>query len=64
MNKIIDLKQLPNQSQRERSSRTRESAREVERSLEKEVGRTRVEEEPMGRPQDLRSPATIRVQVP
>ena len=60
MNKIIDLKQLPNQSQRERSSRSRSSAREVRGSEEKEEGRTRVEQEPMGRPQELRPPDTIR----
>jgi len=64
MNKIIDLKQLPNQSQRERSSRTRESAREIERSPEREVGRTRVEQEPMARPQELRTPDTITVKEP
>ena len=62
MNKIIDLKQLPNQSQRERRSRTRESAREVERSPEREEGR--VSEEPMSRPQELRTPDTIRVREP
>lgn len=66
MNKIIDLKQLPNQSQRERrsrTSRTRESAREVEKQ-EREEARTRVSEEPMGRPQELRTPDTIRVREP
>ena len=64
MNKIIDLKQLPNQSQRSRSSRTRESAarREVKESdrLEAE-GRP---QEASGLPQELRTADTIRVEEP
>lgn len=64
MNKIIDLKQLPNQSQRERRSRTRNSAREVKASEEKEEGRTRVEQELTGRPQELRTADIIRVEEP
>jgi hypothetical protein len=66
MNKIIDLKQLPNQSQRERRSRARATREEpFTRSTDKEISRTRVSEELVGRPQELQElDDTIRVREP
>jgi hypothetical protein len=66
MNKIINLKELPNQGQRERRSRARATREEpVTRSTDKEISRTRVSEELVGRPQELQElDDTIRVREP
>jgi hypothetical protein len=67
MNKIINLKELPNQGQRERRSRaraTREEPVAITRSTDKEISRTRAVDESISRPQELQELDTIRVREP